>query len=1403
MNKKIVGILICILFFGASITPNLLITTVKADSDDIIFSDDFESYSSVDDPEFQSVWTKSSQWGGGTISLVSHGGGKALSLSHSNHQSLKATTVNSFPRNRVVECDVNNMDYGESSNGLDWYSGILFAYISGTFGEGGSMVSMFYHPYYECFRIGYYSQGTRPHGQNIYKGSDIIISNDQWFKMKVEIDDTTFSCYYDVGNGYQNLCTLSHSIPDEFGNVILNQLGFDAGESVFDNVIVYGAENQPPTEGLVSYCSYDDSGDPGNDDSGNGNHGTLTGDAAWTSNGISGGSISLDGDGDYINYGDKFEFSEGTIGFWFKPAEDILGSLDYRQVLYMKSYTSDTASIHISIKDDGVLYFSILKNYYPSTWHHVFSTTTNWYSDSWYYITCVWDSSEISLYVNGDLEDYDTGTNGVKGSSYSAVIGAWKEQINNPNYSPFEGLIDEAHVYNRALSASEIEYNYNMFPEDENQPPVANAREKYIGIVNKGIVFDASLSYDPDGDDLMYRWDVDSNGEWDTDWISSSTISLIYNYAYQGWALLSVKDIYGQYDEDEAYVEVYQPFEDEDGDGLLNDWELNGYYGDDDVYVDLPTMGASLKHKDIFVEIDYMEPGEDGYSHKPLSTSINRIIDVFAKSSLENPDEENGIRLHVDYGSNSELTWSTSSKENWGDLSKSDEIDFIEYLGAGSGNEYYWSDEEYNGNTEGIIFFQDLKDQYFNKAEREQIFHYVIFCHNLSEDLKKRSGWSRNDDSSISSFQGGASDFVVACGAIWYDENAETNFNYYQSGTFMHELGHNLGLMHGGEDHICNKTNHLSVMNYIFQFCGLYKDGECFMDYNYSNFNLDNLDESSLNEPDGIMGIPSGSPKYGTRFWNIVKNDWKWIDDISVPIDWNSDNDEIDNNINVDINNDGEKTILDSTTEWDKIQFMGGSIGSGGFGDSLPSSTYLEEPNIEDISLIPIDYIMSISGPGKMYNLPGNNRTYFYNITNRGKLEDNYTIEISTIQNWIDINTIPTNIFLESGSSLILPITISVPYDTEIGVFNLLSIKVTSLTKSHIFDIIETITIIKDYTPPTSNITILTPKYGSNDEWITSATEFNLTATDDFSGVDETYYRTWFNNSWSPWSIYNGNFTLSNDGKHYIEYFSCDLAGNCEEIHNQTHYVDDKGPIITNLVSQHEPVEIGTTIVLEASFFDELYADSHCATIDWGDGNITNGTIDETNQTINGSHIYNLPSVYTINLTVEDYFSRTDSEIFQYIVVYDPSSGFVTGGGWINSPEGAYTPDPNLTGKANFGFVSKYKKGKQTPTGNTEFKFKAGDLNFHSNDYDWLVVTHHKAMYKGTGTINGDGNYGFLISVIDEELTESTDVDLFRIKIWDKDNNDEIIYDNMLGEDEDEDPTTYIGGGNIKIHKEN
>jgi len=182
-------------------------------------------------------------------------------------------------------------------------------------------------------------------------------------------------------------------------------------------------------------------------------------------------------------------------------------------------------------------------------------------------------------------------------------------------------------------------------------------------------------------------------------------------------------------------------------------------------------------------------------------------------------------------------------------------------------------------------------------------------------------------------------------------------------------------------------------------------------------------------------------------------------------------------------------------------------------------------------------------------------------------------------------------------------------------------------------------------------------------------------------------------------------------------------------------------------------------------------------TYEWtfGDGNVGTGDMP--------MHSYATPGIYDVCLTVNDGY--VDSEpACTLAVVYDPAGGFVTGGGWIMSPEGAYTADPTLAGKATFGFVAKYKKGANVPDGNTEFQFKAGDLNFKSTSYEWLVVAGNKAQFKGEGTINGQGSYKFMIFADDDSP------DTFRIQIWD---DGGTVYDNGSQH--------ALGGGSIVVHK--
>jgi hypothetical protein len=231
-------------------------------------------------------------------------------------------------------------------------------------------------------------------------------------------------------------------------------------------------------------------------------------------------------------------------------------------------------------------------------------------------------------------------------------------------------------------------------------------------------------------------------------------------------------------------------------------------------------------------------------------------------------------------------------------------------------------------------------------------------------------------------------------------------------------------------------------------------------------------------------------------------------------------------------------------------------------------------------------------------------------------------------------------------------------------------------------------------------------------------------------------------------------------------------------------------------------VQIGAAINTNADFTDPGIPDTHIAIWDWGDNSTSSGIVTEANGSgsVAGSHTYSTAGVYTVMLTVTDDDGDSDQESFQYIVIYDPDGGFVTGGGWINSPVGAYTPDPSLTGKANFGFVSKYQRGSSIPTGNTEFNFHLANLNFRSTAYQWLVIAGARAQYKGTGTINGSGEYGFLLTVIDGQINGGGGIDKFRIKIWDK-GTGEIVYDNQMGGSDTDNPITILGGGSIVIHR--
>jgi hypothetical protein len=312
---------------------------------------------------------------------------------------------------------------------------------------------------------------------------------------------------------------------------------------------------------------------------------------------------------------------------------------------------------------------------------------------------------------------------------------------------------------------------------------------------------------------------------------------------------------------------------DTDGDGLVDAWERDGYDhdGDGTVDVDLPAMGAKVRKKDIFLEIDYMETA--GHTHKPKNSAIPLVVNAFKNAPVSNPDGSTGIRLHVDTGN----------------LGGGNAIAHDDELGM-------WSE------------FDAIKDANFAPA-RHPIFHYVIFAHNM-DGYGSISGLSRGIP---------GRDLVVSLGG-WTNQTGTVQ---EQAGTLLHELGHNIGLRHGGIDHSNHKPNYLSVMNYAFQTRGLIMDG-AEGNFDYSRFVNRTLNEASLSENAGIRA--TGNPtNYGTRYRDAACTPRATT--VIRPIDWNGNGSINVNPVAVNVNNCAAGTTHVGFNDWENLILDGRALG--------------------------------------------------------------------------------------------------------------------------------------------------------------------------------------------------------------------------------------------------------------------------------------------------------------------------------------------------------------------------------------------------------------------------------------------------------------------------------------------
>jgi hypothetical protein len=232
-------------------------------------------------------------------------------------------------------------------------------------------------------------------------------------------------------------------------------------------------------------------------------------------------------------------------------------------------------------------------------------------------------------------------------------------------------------------------------------------------------------------------------------------------------------------------------------------------------------------------------------------------------------------------------------------------------------------------------------------------------------------------------------------------------------------------------------------------------------------------------------------------------------------------------------------------------------------------------------------------------------------------------------------------------------------------------------------------------------------------------------------------------------------------------------------------------PVLGPVSAPAAPVPLGQSIAASAAFTDADVPESqpYTATINWGDGSPVTTRSYATPGMISAPHTYGAPGLYSITISVrqDNLPTHSDTERFDYVIVYDANGTSVTGGGWIDAPTGSGTD------RGTFGFVVRYEKGAPVPTGNLEFQAHDGEINLKATSFAWLIVNGSSARFAGTGTVNGVGDYGFDATVVPGDPGSGS----FSIRIWDRATG-ATLYDSQAAGSAAA-VATRITGGSIRI----
>jgi len=198
-----------------------------------------------------------------------------------------------------------------------------------------------------------------------------------------------------------------------------------------------------PDDGLVGWWKLDEhSGNIATDSSGNGNHGFLRGDTQWVSGKI-GNAVEFDGDGDYVDTGYATDLPVWTVCAWVKspsaPSSNSASGPVHRERNYQLNWNHQDPTFR------GAAALNV-----GGIWHAASFGRLD--ADTWYHLAATYNRQTLKSYKNGVLIT----SNSLPSGDPYPERGTLKFGSHSIYVAYFTGTVDDVHVYEKALTAEEI-----------------------------------------------------------------------------------------------------------------------------------------------------------------------------------------------------------------------------------------------------------------------------------------------------------------------------------------------------------------------------------------------------------------------------------------------------------------------------------------------------------------------------------------------------------------------------------------------------------------------------------------------------------------------------------------------------------------------------------------------------------------------------------------------------------------------------------------------------------------------------------------------------------------------------------------------------------------------------------